>query len=138
LDLHSASSLKQQSADRHVAPLGHIILISSQPVCSYSLMLRSYRRSNKYKFYSLPSGATCLSADCCFSELALCKSNSACLSRTKRTSSSYHWKLTCFRHDIAVIAELALNNNHSLTLAIVMNFFHSCPFLFWLMLILEG
>jgi hypothetical protein len=53
LDLHSASSLKQQSADRHVAPLGHIILISSQPVCSYSLMLRSYRRSNKYKFYSL-------------------------------------------------------------------------------------
>jgi hypothetical protein len=25
LDFHSASSLKQQSADRHVAPLGHII-----------------------------------------------------------------------------------------------------------------
>ena len=32
LDFYSASSLKQQSADRHVAPLGHIILISSQPV----------------------------------------------------------------------------------------------------------
>jgi len=32
LDLDSASSLKQQSAGRHVAPLGHIILISSQPV----------------------------------------------------------------------------------------------------------
>ena len=31
LDLYSASSLKQQSADRHVAPLGHIILIPSQP-----------------------------------------------------------------------------------------------------------
>jgi len=29
---YSASSLKQHSADRHVAPLGHIILISSQPV----------------------------------------------------------------------------------------------------------
>ena len=28
----SASSLKQQSVDRHVAPLGHIILILSQPV----------------------------------------------------------------------------------------------------------
>jgi hypothetical protein len=28
----SASSLKQQSADEHVAPLGHIILIPSQPV----------------------------------------------------------------------------------------------------------
>jgi hypothetical protein len=32
LDFHIASSLKQQSADRHVAPLGHIILISSLPV----------------------------------------------------------------------------------------------------------
>ena len=32
LDFYSASSLKQQSADRHVAPLGHIILIPSQPV----------------------------------------------------------------------------------------------------------
>jgi hypothetical protein len=42
-----------------------------------------------------------LSADCCFSELALCKSNSACWSSTKRTSSSSHWKLTCSRHDIA-------------------------------------
>ena len=27
LDFYSASSLKQQSADRHVAPLEHIILI---------------------------------------------------------------------------------------------------------------
>ena len=32
LDIYSASSLKQQSADRHVAPLVHIILILSQPV----------------------------------------------------------------------------------------------------------
>jgi hypothetical protein len=31
MNLYSASSLKQQSADRHVAPLGHIILIPSQP-----------------------------------------------------------------------------------------------------------
>ena len=30
------SSLKQQSADRHVAPLGHISLIPSQPVCAVS------------------------------------------------------------------------------------------------------
>jgi hypothetical protein len=29
LDFYSASSLKQQSAGRHVAPLGHIILIPS-------------------------------------------------------------------------------------------------------------
>jgi hypothetical protein len=32
LDFYNASSLKQQSMDRHVAPLGHIILIPSQPV----------------------------------------------------------------------------------------------------------
>jgi hypothetical protein len=32
LDFRSASSLKQQYAGRHVAPLGHIILIPSQPV----------------------------------------------------------------------------------------------------------
>ena len=39
-----------------------------------------------------PSGATCLPADCCFSELAIYKSNSACWSWTKRTSSSSHWQ----------------------------------------------
>jgi hypothetical protein len=32
LDFNCPSSLKQQSADRHVAPLGHNILIPSQPV----------------------------------------------------------------------------------------------------------
>jgi hypothetical protein len=36
LDFYSASSLKQQSASRHVAPLGHIILIPSQPVFALS------------------------------------------------------------------------------------------------------
>ena len=36
LDFYSASSLKQQSADKHVAPLWHIILIPSQPVCALS------------------------------------------------------------------------------------------------------
>jgi hypothetical protein len=34
--VHSAGSLKQQSAVRHVAPLGYIILISSQPVFALS------------------------------------------------------------------------------------------------------
>ena len=46
-----------------------------------------------------PSGATCLLVDCCLSELAHKKSDSACWFRTTRTSSSFHWKLT--RHDIA-------------------------------------
>jgi hypothetical protein len=32
LDFYIASSLKPQSANRHVVPLGHIILIASQPV----------------------------------------------------------------------------------------------------------
>jgi hypothetical protein len=32
LDVYSASSLKQQSAGREVAPLEHIILIPSQPL----------------------------------------------------------------------------------------------------------
>jgi hypothetical protein len=36
LDFYSASSLKQQSAGRHVAPFGHIILIPSQPVFALS------------------------------------------------------------------------------------------------------
>ena len=31
LDFYSASSLKQQSTDRHVASLEHIILIPNQP-----------------------------------------------------------------------------------------------------------
>jgi hypothetical protein len=36
LDLYNASTLKQQSMDRHVSPLGHIMLISSQPVFALS------------------------------------------------------------------------------------------------------
>ena len=32
LDFYIACSLKQQSADRHVVPLGHIILTPRQPV----------------------------------------------------------------------------------------------------------
>jgi hypothetical protein len=53
LDFYSASSLKQWSADRYVAPLWHIILIPSQPVFAFSLMLYAWRRSNKYQFYNL-------------------------------------------------------------------------------------
>ena len=36
LDIYSASALKQQSAGKHVVPLGHIILILSQPVFALS------------------------------------------------------------------------------------------------------
>ena len=40
VDFYSVSPLKQQSADRHVAPLGHNILILSQPV--FALFLSIY------------------------------------------------------------------------------------------------
>ena len=36
LIFYSASSLKEQSAGRHVAPLGHIILILRQPALALS------------------------------------------------------------------------------------------------------
>jgi len=39
LDFYSASSQIQQSADRHVAPLRHIIPIRSQPV--FALLLKA-------------------------------------------------------------------------------------------------
>jgi hypothetical protein len=55
LDLYSASSLKQQSANRHVTLFGHILLIPTRPVFarSFSLMLGTLQRSNKYQFSSL-------------------------------------------------------------------------------------
>ena len=37
LDFNSASSLKQQFACRHVASIGNIILIRSQPNCALTL-----------------------------------------------------------------------------------------------------
>jgi hypothetical protein len=48
---YSASSLKQQSAGRHVTRLRHIILILSQSFCSYSLILCVQSRSSKYQFH---------------------------------------------------------------------------------------
>jgi hypothetical protein len=36
LDFYSASSLKEQSADRHVAPLGHIIRVQVNQVFALS------------------------------------------------------------------------------------------------------
>ena len=65
-----------------------------------------------------PNGATCLPADCCFSELALYKSISACWHSAKQISSSSHCKIAWSRHDIAE-KMLALNNNNSLTYHII-------------------
>jgi len=48
LEFYSASSLKQQSACKHVIPLRQIILIQSQLVFALTP-----RRSSEYQFYSL-------------------------------------------------------------------------------------
>jgi hypothetical protein len=47
-DFYSASSLKQQSAGRHVAPLVHIILIPTS-LCSYSLIMHAWRSCFLFK-----------------------------------------------------------------------------------------
>ena len=47
LDCYSASSLKQQSTARHVAPPGYISLISSRPVLSRTVVCLE-QRTNKY------------------------------------------------------------------------------------------
>ena len=47
LDFYSASSLKQQSADRHVTPLGHIILILSQPFFALTVLLKAVYLAEK-------------------------------------------------------------------------------------------
>ena len=60
LDFYSASSLKQQSTDKHVVQLGQNILLLSQPVFTYSLVLCAQQRINKYQLHSLwfdPIGA---------------------------------------------------------------------------------
>ena len=49
LDQYASKTLKKQSMGRHVAPLGHSILILSQTV----FVLTSQLRSRKYKFYNL-------------------------------------------------------------------------------------
>ena len=58
VEIYSVSSLKrqlkQQFADRHVAPLRHIIMILNQPVFAlFFWLLHAQQRSNKYQFYSL-------------------------------------------------------------------------------------
>ena len=95
-------------------------------ICCFSAKHAALRRKSKDFFARNQNNVSewsdmSIPADCCFSELALLISNSACWSRTKRTSSSSHWKLTCSRYDIAKnIAELSLNNIHHLFI----NFFN--------------
>ena len=62
--------------------------------------------------------ATCLHIDCCFD-----KSIKACWSCTKWTSSSFPWNVICFLAMIYLqTANLALNNNHTHRITIVVIF----------------
>ena len=93
-------------------------------ICCFSAKQAALRRKGKDW---LARNQDNVSEDCCFSELILWKSNSACLSSTKRTSSLSHWKITYSRHDVA---EKLLNWRyttimHSLTLRLLAS---DCPF----------
>ena len=55
LGFYNASSLKQQSTARHVAPLGHIILIPSQPVCKDRGKISRTDNKNDKSYKSLKS-----------------------------------------------------------------------------------
>ena len=60
VDFDCANSLKQQSMDRHVALLGHIILIPKQPVFALSPQCCVFSENNKCQVYCLwfdPTGA---------------------------------------------------------------------------------
>jgi hypothetical protein len=52
VELYSASSLKQQSAGRHVVPLGHIILISSRRIPNDVLRKQTRRCENIFCYIS--------------------------------------------------------------------------------------
>ena len=56
-------------------------------ICCFSAKHAALR--SKSKDWLCLSGVSCLPTDCCFTELGLQKSNSACWSSTKQTSSSY-------------------------------------------------
>ena len=53
LDFDSASSLKQQSTGRHIAPRTHYSDSEPTSLCSSSLIMRAMGRSNTYPFQSL-------------------------------------------------------------------------------------
>ena len=98
---HTSSTVDRGFEPRYGQTKGHSI-----GICCFSAKHAPLRRKSKYwlgwnQNNISECGAIGRSANCCFSGVALYKSNSACWSRTKRTSSSFHWKLICSRHNIA-------------------------------------
>ena len=85
------SVIALSAVDRGFEPLSGQTKDYKIGICCFSAKHASLRSKSKdWLARMCPSGATWLSADCCFSELALYKSNSACWSNTKQTSSSFH------------------------------------------------
>ena len=60
LDLYSASSLKQQSAGRHVAPLKHIILIPVNPSLLFFIKSICLAENQKYQLIVFGLTRPCL------------------------------------------------------------------------------
>jgi hypothetical protein len=71
-------------------------------MCCFSAKHATLRKKNKDCLARIQDNASkwgdMLSAECCFSELALYKSSRAYRSCTKWTPSPFHWKLTCSSH----------------------------------------
>ena len=96
------SVLASSTVDRRFEPRLGQIIVYKIGICCFSAKHAALRRTSCWLGIRImcPNGTTCLSVDCCFSELSLYKSISACWSSINRTSSLSHWKLTCPRHDI--------------------------------------
>jgi hypothetical protein len=118
---------KHQTVDIPIALISHhVVTVDYQTIDHLAMQRRwrqqvnvNYKRANTLWLGIMimyPGGATCLTVFCFFSELVLLKSNKACWSSIKWTSSSSHWNVSFCCHDYSCnITHLALSNNHSLT-----------------------
>ena len=99
-------------------------------ICCFSAKHAALRRKIKDRLTRnrkmCPSGTTCLTVECCFSEVAVEISNSACWSSTKQRSSSSRWKLTCSRHD------QSLTLFDVLCLKLLLTWHYNCNIIFFL------
>ena len=94
IDMSESHNLQSSAVDRGFEPLLGQTEDYKIGICCFSAKHTAMMRKIKTGWLGIriicPSESTCLPMDCCFSELALYKSNSACCSSTKRTSSSSH------------------------------------------------
>jgi hypothetical protein len=111
----SARSLKQQSMDIHVTPLGHIILIPSQPVFALYTNFLVFDLTRSMLEHTISSTRGEHSYRCSNTRSTALEEST--LTSLVQSGPHHHLipssQLTCSRHDIA--EQLALNNNHSLS-----------------------